>query len=67
MRYEDWQKRVIDEKIELDKKISKLSIFVETEVFKNLEMTDKKLLEDQLFHMSEYSYCLWERIKRFEK
>lgn len=62
---EDYQKRVIDEKKELDSKIEKLNSFFETATYNSMEYDDRKLLLDQSDAMSKYSEILEERINKF--
>lgn len=62
---EDWKKRVIEEEKELNEKIVKLSNFGNTDTFKNLDITDKFLLERQYQVMKDYDSILKSRIERF--
>ncbi len=59
------QQRVVDEKAELDDKITKLKAFTEGGVFQSLDKLDKDLLESQLVVMVPYSAILSQRIGRF--
>lgn len=61
----DWQVRVIDEKNELDARISKLTSFALTEAFLTLSRADQELLTEQRQHMLGYSTVLGVRIARF--
>lgn len=63
-----WLERVHEEKKELDDKIAKLEIFMQT-VPKNLDISihSMYLLSEQLVIMKRYSYILGERIKEGEK
>lgn len=59
------QKRVIDEKRELDTKIEALTAFIGTPIYHGLSHQDQFLLRRQLVAMNEYSAILRERIDLF--
>ena len=59
------QKRVIDEKHELDTKIEALSAFIGTPTYHSITHQDQYLLRRQLVAMTEYSSILKERIDLF--
>lgn len=61
-----WQLRVIKEKRELDKKLDKLSAFVNSAKFNDFIADDRSLMLHQLSVMDEYSLVLCKRINRFE-
>ena len=61
------QKRVIDEKQELDGKLSRLHKFFEGEVFLSLPPDEQARLLHQAEVMDQYSTILRERIEAFEK
>lgn len=61
----DYQQRVIDEKRELDLKLSKLVDFLSSKIFKDLPKEDKKLLKSQTAEMKKYSEILDKRIALF--
>lgn len=63
-----WLERVREEKKDLDDKIAKLEIFMQT-VPNNLDISihSMYLLSEQLVIMKRYSYVLGERIKEGEK
>jgi len=63
---EVYQQRVVDEKTELDIKISKLDSFVGTEKFFALPIDEQKRLGLQCWFMDEYSRILGERIANFK-
>ena len=63
--FTDFQKRVIEEKNELDIKIEKLSGFIKGETFKTLNIIDSTLLELQYLSMVQYSQILTKRIALF--
>ncbi|WP_042847883.1 crAss001_48 related protein [Providencia rettgeri] len=60
-----YQQRVVDEKAELDGKITKLTTFINGDICKTLEHRDQELLSKQLGHMRSYSETLSQRIERF--
>ncbi len=59
------QKRVINEKTELDGKIAKLKVFVGTQTYQEADVSEQYRLRDQLDAMEKYSQCLKERIAVF--
>ncbi len=59
------QQRVVEERMELMNKITKLHEFFKTPVFAALDETDKDLLEIQSDCMMEYADILLNRINRF--
>ena len=61
-----YQKRVIEEKEQLDIKISKLDVFIGSDKFRELEIVEKTLLEIQIERMERYSNILSQRIKLFK-
>lgn len=64
---EDWQKRVINEKEELDEKLSKLSEFLDSDEFYEMEGPEVRLLWNQVELMEKYSDILAARIYYFNK
>lgn len=66
---EPHQQRVVDERNELNEKITKLHAFIQdpnpNSIFKNLEEVDQNLLNKQVQLMMNYSDVLLERINRF--
>ena len=62
-----YQQRVVNEKNDLDAKISKLVQFTKGNVFAGLKREDSELLLLQLEHMKAYSDVLDRRIDRFVK
>ena len=62
---EDYQQRVIEEKKELDEKISKLKDFGNTLNFTQLATVEQGLLRLQLVAMNNYSDVLGQRIDLF--
>jgi len=61
----DYQIRVLEEKNELDARISRLENFVKSETFVTVVDSDKDRLTHQLSVMKSYSAILGERIARF--
>lgn len=64
---EEYQKRVVKEKEELDIKTSKLRPFLETNVFQALPKDEQERLDSQLDIMDSYSAILNSRIIAFGK
>ena len=67
-KMKSWLEKVREEKKDLDYKIAKLEIFMQT-VPNNLDISihSMYLLSEQLVIMKRYSYVLGERIKEGEK
>ena len=59
------EQRVLDEHHDLASKMSKLSDFLESSLFKGLPSADRVLLETQYYQMSGYLETLQQRISRF--
>jgi hypothetical protein len=59
------QKRVIDEKKELDTKLEALTHFIGTPIYHTLSHQDQFLLRRQMVAMGEYSSILRDRIDLF--
>ncbi len=62
---QDWQTRIIDEKRELDERMTKLDAFIQSEPFQSLPQRDQYLLQEQYEAMDRYSDILKQRIARF--
>ena len=60
-----YQQRVIDEKTELDNKLTKLVGFFDTGIFKGLPEDEQRRLREQSEHMTNYSAVLGARISAF--
>jgi len=61
-----YQQRVVEEKKELDEKISKLIVFIDhSSSYLTMDDQDKELLGKQLDAMRDYSKILGDRISRF--
>lgn len=65
MEPKDWQKRVLDEKAELRKKVDALVEFLSGEAYKALDSADQQLLYAQCNIMLAYINVLNLRISRF--
>lgn len=63
--YQPHERRVIEEKAELDAKLLKLREFTATEKFASLDMAEQRLLQGQAVAMDGYSSILRRRIERF--
>lgn len=61
----DYQKRVVEEKDNLDEKIAKLEVFIEGEIYSALDFEMQSRFKTQLEFMSGYSEILGERIDNF--
>lgn len=65
---EDFQKRVIEEKEELDAKLERLSLFIKADpIFLVLSMQEQCLMKQQETLMSAYSVILAARIGCFDR
>lgn len=67
MALKDWQCRVVEEKNELDEKLNKLNLFIETTKFWDLDNENRTLLRSQASAMSTYSDILARRIALFQE
>lgn len=61
------QQRVIDEKTELDAKLTKLREFFNTDLYAGLSPEEQSRLHRQASAMNDYSEVLGERIGAFPK
>lgn len=59
------QMRVVDEKTDLDNRLSKLKTFCLTPLFQSLPTEEKQRLTEQEMHMRNYSDVLGRRIAAF--
>lgn len=59
------QQRVVDERLELIEKLTKLHEFFKTSIFNELQKEDQNLLDEQSQIMMNYSDILLKRINRF--
>lgn len=60
-----YQERIIEEKDQLDLKKDKLSVFVQSPYFVEMDDSEQRLLSLQLALMEEYSAVLGQRISLF--
>ena len=63
---EDYQKRVVAEKEEIDIKIVKLTGFIFSPKFDSVNEKEQERMDTQLRAMMNYSMCLRERIASFK-
>lgn len=63
----DFQRRVVDEKTELDNKIRKLTFFIDSEKFASVPEEERELMNEQLKCMRQYTSILTRRIEAFGK
>lgn len=63
----EYQKRVVEEKIDLDNKLIKLNNFIESDKFEDVDEDEQDRLTRQGAAMQEYSLVLEERIAAFEE
>lgn len=64
---EDWQQRVVEERVILSDKISKLDCFRFSKAFEELPLAEKELLHNQRYYMSLYLAVLEERTRGFKE
>ena len=64
--YEDWQKRVIEERDQLNSKLAKLKMFIDSEQIHDLPESVAALMLNQRDAMNRYSSILDDRIAAFE-
>lgn len=62
---QEHQKRVVEEKVELDTKLTKLSAFFQNTFFVGLDSAEQERLRRQYDAMLNYSVILGERIAAF--
>jgi len=62
---EAYQERVVAEKNELDERITKLRMFIESPGFGNIEVAEQKRMRRQELIMQLYSDVLVDRIENF--
>jgi hypothetical protein len=63
----EYQKRVVEEKIDLDNKLIKLNNFIESDKFEDVDEDEQDRLTRQGAAMQEYSLVLEERIAAFDE
>jgi hypothetical protein len=64
---ETYQQRVVEEKQELDGRRDRLTTFIASKSFDNLDPAEQERMSRQLTVMTEYSDILGERIAAFPK
>ena len=62
---EPHQQRVVDEKTELDERLTKLIAFFNSQIFSGLPTDEQDRMKRQADHMTNYSVVLGERIAAF--
>ena len=62
----EYQKRVIEERVYLIKKIGRLKDFVDSKLYEDLGLPEKHRLRAQLMTMETYSEILRQRIEAFQ-
>lgn len=63
----DFLERLNKEKAELDIRIEKLSTFINSSKFEDIDDCNQSLLVHQITIMKSYSWCLNERLKLLNK
>jgi len=63
----EYQKRVVEEKTELDNKLVKLNNFIESDRFEDIDEEEQERLTRQGIAMQDYSLILEERIAAFDE
>ena len=61
---ESWLHRVLDERVELEKKIDALRLFLGSGAAEKLSSVAQADLREQLYHMDSYLSVLQRRIRR---
>lgn len=61
----DWQQRVMDERVDLNARIDRLWMFMQSTTFKALNPIERERMERQLGLMRAYAQVLTERIEAF--
>lgn len=64
---ESWLHRVLDERIELEKKVSALRLFLGSGAAEKLSARAHADLREQLYHMDSYLWVLQRRIRSAEQ
>jgi hypothetical protein len=63
----EYQKRVVEEKTDLDNKLVKLNNFIESDRFEDIDEEEQERLTRQGIAMQDYSLILEERIAAFDE
>lgn len=66
MDLQPWQQRVVDEKVELDKKREALLKFIRSGEYEKLDVRTRELMQEQWEAMTWYSVILSSRILHFD-
>lgn len=61
---EDWQQRLIEERDQLSERIGKLTVFMSSQAYRDIDQRDQFLLSQQFLAMSKYRAILNDRIDR---
>ena len=64
---QDYQQSVIDERSELDGRITRLQRFIASSAFTSLDIAERQRLESQRFFMLKYRHILNLRIAAFSQ
>lgn len=62
---QEYQERVLKEKLDLDLNVEKLDLYIESDNFIDVSVMEQSLLKTQLTAMQNYSKILALRIKLF--
>jgi len=65
MELQPHQQRVVDEKTELDERLTKLIAFFNSPIFAGLPADEQDRMKRQADHMTSYSVVLGERVATF--
>ena len=63
----DFKSRLLEERDQLQEKVTKLDAFMDTETFETISKRQQMLLSDQLSYMEDYLYILNARIEDLDK
>lgn len=64
---ESWLHRVLDERVELEKKVNALRLFLGSGAAEKLSSVAQADLREQLYHMESYLWVLQRRIRSAEQ
>jgi len=62
---QEYQQRVLDEKVELDDKLGRLQKFLDSSTFKTVDPAEQERLKNQAAAMKQYSDILADRLAHF--
>ncbi|AXQ62691.1 shock protein C [Bacteroides phage PhiCrAssBcn1] len=60
----DFKTRLVEEQVQLEEKLNKLSSFILSDNFNKIDDVQKALLQVQATAMNTYNQCLKERLER---